>query len=329
LIHRDWWSQRRQPSGAGRVRTLADHPRREPPLPVCYPSIRSTKEARPKKRAGLPLEGGMAHCREGALQVGKMLAYSCCWEVLYQIFKNSLKPSPHPKVRELGASYSVAFINALVCSVGGFSCVVSLWKGGYTGRTIVTLGETSPLFWAGLDAGEEVYERFAHAFLGWLFYDVVHVVSLYPKLGGVDTVSHHVGFICLTCLGSVYHVIPFSVAWLLLGEVSSLPLNVRWFLIHTGRGADKALTLTNLAFALSFFLVRVAVFWAGVYHLIMYLRPSLIATDPYGCPMWVLDTVTFFITAGACLNAQWMIGIVKMATRGPPGQKEHISQKKI
>lgn len=253
-------------------------------------------------------------CPSGELQVAKMLGFACFWEVLYQIAKAALASSPHEKVAQLGASYTVAFINAAMCTVGGFWCVASLWAGEYAGRLIVT--QVSSPYWPGLQAGELVYEHLAHMFLGWLLYDAVHVAMWYPKLGGVDTVAHHIGFISLTCLGSMYRVIPFSVAWLLLGEASSLPLNVRWFLINTGRGATPALKVTNVVFALSFFVARVVLFWAGVYHLLVYLRPTLIAPDPYGCPTWVLNTVCFFITAGACLNAHWMIGIVKMATRG-------------
>ena len=37
---------------------------------------------------------------------------------------------------------------------------------------------------------------------------------------------------------------------------------------------------------------------------------------PYECSPIVVNTVCFFITAGAVLNGYWMVGIVKMATRG-------------
>ena len=68
--------------------------------------------------------------------------------------------------------------------------------------------------------------------------------------------------------------------------------------------------------------VQVLVYWAGVYHMLVHLRPSLLA-PPYGCPAYVVNTICFFITAGACLNGYWMISIVQMATRG--GEKKHKS----
>jgi len=114
-------------------------------------------------------------------------------------------------------------------------------------------------------------------------------------------------------------VLPLTVAWLLLGELSSLPLNFRWFLINTGRGASTALRVTNAVFAISFFVVRVLVYWGGVYHLLAYMRPALIA-PPYQCAPVVVNTLCLFISAGALLNAYWMISIVKMATRS--GEKK-------
>lgn len=252
-------------------------------------------------------------CPAGELAFQDVLAFALCYEVLYQIFKFAFKSSPHEKVAQLGASYSVAFINATVCSVGGFWAMASLLAGSYADRLAVT--EAPSVFWPGAAAGVAVYERFAHSFLGWLAYDVVHVFTNYPKLGGADTAAHHLGFVCLTCLGSVYRVLPFPVAWLLVGELSSLPLNVRWFLINTGRGKTSALTYTNYAFALSFFVMRVVVFWAGVAHLLLHLRPSLLGA-PYLCKPWVVNTLCGFISAGALLNGYWFINIVKMATRG-------------
>ena len=40
------------------------------------------------------------------------------------------------------------------------------------------------------------------------------------------------------------------------------------YLISTERGASTLMTVNNVVFALAFFVVRVLVYWAGVYHLL-------------------------------------------------------------
>ena len=260
-------------------------------------------------------------CPVGSLNYQGVLAFAAFWELLYQIFKQLVKLSPHPKIATLGASYCVSVFNALMCSVGGFWATASLLALDFGDRLLVT--DTPSPYWplAGYAASLTVYEYFAHAFLGWLCYDVLHVFTHFPKLGGGDTIAHHLGFVCLTCLGSAHRVLPFSVAWLLLGEVSSLPLNARWFLINTGRGATKAMDMANASFAISFFIVRVVVMWAGVWHTCVHLRTALIAA-PYSCSAVVVNTICGFIAAGAGLNGYWMVGIVKMAMRGGKKTKE-------
>ena len=80
------------------------------------------------------------------------------------------------------------------------------------------------------------------------------------------------------------------------------------------------MTVNNVVFALAFFVVRVLVYWAGVYHLLLRIRPSLL-TAPYSCPPLVVNTICAFISAGACLNGYWFAYIVRMARRGPPKPK--------
>ena len=241
--------------------------------------------------------------------------------LLYQIFKQLVKLSPHPKIATLGASYCVSVFNALMCSVGGFWATASLLALDFGDRLLVT--DTPSPYWplAGYAASLTVYEYFAHAFLGWLCYDVLHVFTHFPQLGGGDTIAHHLGFVCLTCLGSAHRVLPFSVAWLLLGEVSSLPLNARWFLINTGRGATKAMDMANASFAISFFIVPRG---RHVGRRVAHVRPLAHRAHRgmYSCSAVVVNTICGFIAAGAGLNGYWMVGIVKMAMRGGKKTKE-------
>ena len=147
----------------------------------------------------------------------------------------------------------------------------------------------------------------------------------FPALGGGDTVLHHCGFICLTFLGMGYQVYPFIVAWLLLGEVSSLPLNVRWYLITTGRGDTPAMDMANYSFGILFLIVRVAIYWSGLYELLVHLRPLLLA-PPYNAPSLWMHIIMGFVSAGGLLNAFWVYKIFKMAARS--GKKKKAKAEK-
>ena len=169
---------------------------------------------------------------------------------------------------------------------------------------VVVLADTDPIVYLATES-----------FVGYLLYDLLHVVAHWPALGGSDTVAHHVGFTCLALLGYGFRVFPFTVGWLLLGEISTLFLNARWALINSGRGHTRALAGTNVAFAASFFSCRVVLLWVGPYHMLTQLRPLVLA-PPFSAPAWAVNTICGFVTAGAALNAWWMLKIAKMAARG-------------
>lgn len=234
-------------------------------------------------------------------------AFTLLWELVYQVNKRIMRryASQNDKVAKLGASYLTAFENAVVCSVAGCYITWSLYDADETARAVL-LGElwsTEATFFA------------ARSFLGWLFMDLVHLVTHWPKLGTWDTLLHHAGFACLTLLGYGYRVLPFTVGWLLLGEISTLFLNARWFLINTGRGESFAMKATNYSFALTFFTFRIVVLWLGLEDLLVNLRPLLLAR-PYHAPAWSINIICFFVTGSALLNAFWMQKILKMAGKG-------------
>jgi hypothetical protein len=56
-------------------------------------------------------------------------------------------------------------------------------------------------------------------------------------------------FLLLTLLSLGFGICPFAGAWLLCGELSTLPLNARFFLVNSGMGASSAMAAANAAFA--------------------------------------------------------------------------------
>lgn len=216
------------------------------------------------------------------------------WECLYQLAKAACARyyKQWPKVATAGGSYLTATLNACVCSVAGAWLVL---QHGHA---------TEPL----------IIHLTAHSFLGWLMMDLIHLFTHFPALGGWDMVAHHVGFICLTSLAHTFNVLRYAMGWMLLGEISSIFLNLRWFLISSGRGESTALARTNLGFAVTFFAFRIVVFWVGLYDMLLNVRPMLIA-PPHRQPALAINTVCAFVVGSALLNCFWMVKIVRMATR--------------
>ena len=86
-------------------------------------------------------------------------------------------------------------------------------------------------------------------FPSWLLYDLAHLLLSFPALGAADTVAHHAGFICASAICGAHRILPFAFGWLIVGELSSPLLNVRWLLIHAGRRRVAVLQRVNVGFA--------------------------------------------------------------------------------
>jgi len=171
-------------------------------------------------------------------------------------------------------------------------------------------------------------ERTNVFFLSWLLYDLAHVVTCYPRLGGMDTIAHHLGFIGASLVCGSYRILPFPFAWLTTGELSSIALNIRWFLINSGRGDTAALQLAQVAFALLFFVTRVVLYGAGLAHLAWHrhLLFARVEGAPLAAvPLPLLVVVLLLLCGGYALNMLWMSKIVKMARGGRRAPKKRTS----
>jgi len=257
-----------------------------------------------------------------------VLSFALAWEVVYHVAKHACKRrfAGWPKARTLGGSYVTAFLNALVCSAAGAWVVACLFDATIHERALPVAAD-GPSHSAGV-----VAYLAGTSFSGWLISDLVHLATHFPALGGADMVLHHVGFAAVALMGAGFRYCPWVVGWLMLGEVSSIFLNLRWGLINTGRGETRALQRTNAAFAMSFFVCRVVVFWLGLYEFWMRERPHLLA-PPQDAPPWCVNALGVALACGALLNAWWMHKILQMAARPPKSiselhslRREHSSE---
>jgi preprotein translocase subunit SecG len=239
---------------------------------------------------------------------------SACWEVLYAVLAIVLRNSPHEKIRQYGNSYGTAFVNALIISMVGLWTLKPMLEAPNEARAFVVTNENEPFY-----SETQLIRTAAYIFISWLLFDLSHIILNFPHLGGVDQLIHHSGFLTLTYLCVFYEICPYAGSWLFCCEFSTLPLNLRWFLIQSGRGDSMLMHITNMAFAILFFATRIVLYWIGVLEFIQSTLPLLFTR---GVPLSVLSTFAFLLVAGALLNAFWFTSIIQMA-RGQTRKKKN------
>merc|ERR1712232_786210 len=189
------------------------------------------------------------------------------------------------KLGSEGPSYVVSITHSVLVTFWAFYNISGLWSADIIGKSIVD--PALPQFAAGQATMHSFYP-----FLAYLANDLLHIA--FPRLGtwsaGWDSVAHHIGFLALGTATLGHGIYPFPACWLLLGELSSIPLLSRFFLISTGRGDSVAMAVANATFAFFFFCMRVVVYWAGILHTSRHLTPVLLA-PPRNGPVAVIRSL--------------------------------------
>ena len=115
-----------------------------------------------------------------------------------------------------------------------------------------------------------------------------------------EWVLHHLLFGAVAVIQLLYSrsCLPFT--WLIMGEASTVFLNIRWFLIASGQ--SRWVHWANLPFALTFFLTRVLLYGWGLWRFLSE-DPNLFVDRS----VWQVTPVVF--VCGYLLNLWWMCRI--------------------
>lgn len=262
------------------------------------------------------------------MAVSCVIILAVCWEALYQLLHAILswlgeripigEGGDRHKLLELGPSYGVSLLHAAL--VGGLGCwhVASLWGAPLSAKLHIP-PEDEP--WHSAASAVELSNVLLFSYL---CYDIVHVIYNFPRLGGYDMVLHHVGFLSTAAICSKYRSGPFSFSLLLLPELSSIPLNARWFLLTCGQ-RGLTLKLINLSFVLLFFATRLLVYSYSLAHLVEH-RDALLAPHPKSeggtLHPALLHLVLAILSAGLVLNFYWFRKILSRVVHG--GRPKHL-----
>mmetsp|Transcript_11915 Transcript_11915/g.18277 ORF Transcript_11915/g.18277 Transcript_11915/m.18277 type:complete len:263 (-) Transcript_11915:203-991(-) len=255
--------------------------------------------------------------------VGSFIA----WEILFQLSSTWLRhggidklldsndKSSKSSLLSQGPSYIVSIVHSALLGVRGMTHLTDF---------LLASGEQVNYFED--DGTGEIFDKVLTSnlvFFGYLIYDLYHVLLLYPKLGGPDMVLHHLLFMTCCVINGYYRIFPFQFGWLILGELSTFLLSVRWLLIKTGRGSSPMFHAVQLLFAIAFLVIRVIIYNIGVWHMIQ--NYQTIWDLRFRVPAVFLITTTSLILAGAVLNIFWSYKIYKMAL-SPSSRREKKSE---
>lgn len=124
-----------------------------------------------------------------------------------------------------------------------------------------------------------------------------------------DWAIHHILFATVAMVQLWFSRSCFPFTWLILGELSTVFLDMRWWLIGTGQTESRssAFMAVQVLFALSFFATRVLLYGWGLWRLLSE-DPNVFAE----ASVWQITPVA--LTAGYALNLFWFVGIVGKLT---------------
>jgi len=217
---------------------------------------------------------------------------------------------------DCAASYIVSAAHAVVISGLGLKILSLLWPTPEADKFYVNDGmkDLSTI---------DLIERTNWLFFGYMMDDLFHVLAQYPNLGKWDMVLHHLVFIACAVLAGGTQIFVFPFAWLLVGELSTPLLTVKWFMRQMasansptlvqiakslgqkhGTCAEAAAAMELLvakAFIVVFFFVRVCVYGAGLTHTMTHYGKGTFAEIPSGPK----EVVLAILLLGAGLNAYW------------------------
>ena len=199
-----------------------------------------------------------------------------------------------------GPSYGVAALHAGIVATRGVWHLATLVSAPVSAQFAMPLDVQDT--WYGPSNSVEMTNLI---FISWLIFDIIHIICSRGRLGGVDMIAHHTGFIACGLVCGSYRVCPFPFAWLICGELSTPFLNLRWYLKLVGGNKESTgMKVNNVVFALLFFVSRVVVYGLGLAHIVAN-RTFLMGGNMNNIPLPLISLVFGLLTGGYAMNLVW------------------------
>jgi len=220
----------------------------------------------------------------------------------------------------LGPSYVVSTIVAAITGVRGIFHFLDLLNAPVEVKMIGNRFDgPMDLTWVRACAG---VEQTNYIFSAFLVQDLVHLVIQFPKLGGIEQILHHSVFLLCSFISGHFQINHFPFSWLIMGELSTVLLEARWFLRQMGRGDGPLIGFVNLSFAVIFGLTRVVIYGWGLVKMVLSSYVILEESSTTDLFRVLAMTNLVLVILGYGLNLFWFKKIVAMALRGGKPKKD-------
>ena len=230
-------------------------------------------------------------CHSGlrALVFWYTYAYVCMLVVLFGNFAvRQYLPTLRPKDAPLGAQMVLSTVHACVATAFGLVYLPRFWHADPAVQ-YECVADWEPVF------------AMTTLFVAFLTTDLA--LGVWKRTLQAEWVVHHLLFAGVAVVQLVYgrSCLPFT--WLIMGEASTIFLNVRWVLIATGK--SRWIGWINIPFALTFFCTRCVLYGWGLWR--------FLTEDPNLFVDWSVWQVTPVVFgSGYLLNLGWLYRIATL-----------------
>ncbi len=257
------------------------------------------------------------------VEIIKLAAGVIFWETQFVLSKFFLNVLPENSEKEkifkrTAPSYCVSTVHSTFLTWGGVKIICALYNAPHN-EQVILYESTDGSFVA-------FCEFISVAFLSYMIQDFLHVVHLFPELGGIDIVFHHILFFVAGFSAYVYGGYPLMLGYLTICEGSTPFLNMRWFIKsikemeytlpivdyiaqkvgmkYRGLPAGNRLEYhISTVFSYVFIFVRVIMFGHGI----LLLLPRFGKGEDKIIPSFVRGILLVLIFCGFLLNLVWVV----------------------
>ncbi|XP_072956181.1 uncharacterized protein [Typha angustifolia] len=141
--------------------------------------------------------------------------------------------------------------------------------------------------------------------VGYFITDLAMILWLYPSLGGMEYVLHHMLSLISVAYAMLSGEVQLYTYMVLISESTTPGVNLRWFLDTAGMKRSRAYLVNGVAMFFAWLAARIFLFIYLFYHIYLHYD-QILQLHTFGYLLTVLTPTTLFV-----MNMMWFGKIVK------------------
>lgn len=150
--------------------------------------------------------------------------------------------------------------------------------------------------------------------MGCFIYETVLLLSVYPKLGGVEMLTHHIAALISVSSGGLSQRCHYFIMLLLCTELTNSFICLRWYLDRSGLRKSNLYIANGVMMFLAWIPARLLIFYPFYYNFIKFIREILQLPLLYSIYMFTVPLLLL------CLNVFWFgkiaRGLIRVVIKG-------------